>query len=156
ISPEQATGAASVVDARADVYSLGACLYEALTGTPPYGSGSPKTVFKNLREGTLKPVRSHRADCPEEIDAIVMKAIARSADYRFATALELAEALDAAGARLAPDPLSREGSIRFSSPDITPFRGDTQTSRPREEKLPVEPAAPKKKSHESKKPSAVA
>jgi serine/threonine protein kinase len=93
IAPEQAQGEASSVDARADVYSLGAVLYEAITGAPPYGSGNTRQIFKNLKTKTAEPVRFHRPECPESVDRVVMKALAKNRENRYATALEFAEAL---------------------------------------------------------------
>ena len=93
IAPEQAQGEASVVDARADVYSLAAVLYESLTGNAPYGSGNTKQIFKNLKHKQAENVRFARPECPEAIDKVVMKAIAKHRSDRYATALEFADAL---------------------------------------------------------------
>ena len=93
ISPEQAQGEASFCDARADVYSLAAVLYEALTGVPPYGSGNTKQIFKNLKTKNAEPIRTLRPECPEAVEAVVMKGIAKNRDSRFSSALELADAI---------------------------------------------------------------
>jgi serine/threonine protein kinase len=93
IAPEQATGDASRVDARADVYSLGAVLYELLTGLPPFGLGRPRTIFKALRERDPQPVSQRRHEVPAALERIVMKAISRNKDERYANAEALANAL---------------------------------------------------------------
>ncbi|MBX3468551.1 MAG: serine/threonine protein kinase [Planctomycetes bacterium] len=93
ICPEQATGEASRVDGRADVYSLGAVLYECLTGLPPHGVGRTKTIFKALREKDARPPSALRPEVPAELDRICLKALARDKDARYATAMELADDL---------------------------------------------------------------
>lgn len=95
IAPEQASGDASRVDGRADVYSLGAVLYECLTGLPPHGVGRTKTIFKALREKDVRPPSSLRPEVSPELDRICVKALAREKGERYATAGDLADDLDA-------------------------------------------------------------
>ncbi len=104
IPPEQAQGEASNVDARADVYSLAAVLYEAITGSPPYGAGNTKQIFKNLKTKIAETVRYSRPECPETIDRVIMRGIAKNRDARFDSALEFAEALARAAESLASLP----------------------------------------------------
>ena len=92
ISPEQALGEASRVTPRADVYSLGAVLYELLTGLPPYGVGSPRAIFRALRREDIKAPSTLRT-LPSSLDAVVLKALARSEADRYANAEEFANAL---------------------------------------------------------------
>jgi serine/threonine protein kinase len=104
IAPEQAQGDASRVDARADVYSLGAVLYECLTGLPPHGVGRTKAIFKALRERDPRPPSALRPEVPAELDAICMRALAKDKEARFNNAEALANAL---GAFLADQELGR-------------------------------------------------
>ncbi|MCA8921036.1 MAG: serine/threonine protein kinase [Planctomycetes bacterium] len=116
ISPEQATGEASRVDSRADVYSLGAILYELLTGLPPYGVGRPRTIFKALREREPRPVSQMREEIPEALERIVMRALARKQEDRYANAEELANALaDFLADFEEPDPLEVSNGLEISN-----------------------------------------
>ena len=75
LSPEQARG--ETVDSRSDVYSTGCLLYELLTGRPPFVGDSPVAVaYQHVREQAAPP-SDHDTDLPPEIDAIVMKALAK-------------------------------------------------------------------------------
>ena len=75
LSPEQARG--ETVDSRSDVYSAGCLLYELLTGRPPFVGDSPVAVaYQHVREPALPP-SDHDTDLPPEVDAIVMKALAK-------------------------------------------------------------------------------
>ena len=100
MAPEQVAG--ENVDARCDIYALGCVLYELVTGTRPF-EGSPVVVMgKQLREEAERPrSRAPQAIIPGELEALIMKALAKAKEDRFATALELREALEAALA--APD-----------------------------------------------------
>jgi serine/threonine-protein kinase len=99
MSPEQATGD-RVVDGRTDIYSLGAMLYEMLVGDPPHqASTSQAIIAKVLTERPSSP-RVSRPSVPPHVDAAVGKALEKLAADRFATAKELADALEAKGAPL--------------------------------------------------------
>ena len=92
LSPEQAQGEA--VDARSDIYSLGVVLYEMLTGRPPFSGDSPVAVaYKHVREDPPLP-SSIAPEVPQELEAIVMKAMAKNPANRYASAQEMAEDLD--------------------------------------------------------------
>ncbi len=84
LSPEQARG--ETVDSRSDVYSTGCLLYELLTGRPPFVGDSPVAVaYQHVREPALPP-SDHDTDLPPEIDAIVMKALAKRLEDRYQSA----------------------------------------------------------------------
>jgi serine/threonine protein kinase len=93
ISPEQALGEASRVDSRADVYSLGAILYELLTGLPPFGVGRPRTIFRALRDSNVRAPSELRTELPECVDELVLNALARDPKDRFANAEHFANAI---------------------------------------------------------------
>jgi beta-lactam-binding protein with PASTA domain/tRNA A-37 threonylcarbamoyl transferase component Bud32 len=84
LSPEQARG--ETVDSRSDVYSAGCLLYELLTGRPPFVGDSPVAVaYQHVREPALPP-SDHDTSLPPEVDAIVLKALAKRLEDRYQSA----------------------------------------------------------------------
>jgi hypothetical protein len=87
-SPERATGAAGL-DARTDVYGLGATLYAMLTGRPPVeGKSAAETIYKIHHEVPVPP-RQFQPGMPGALELAVLKMLARSPEYRFQAAAEL-------------------------------------------------------------------
>ena len=87
LSPEQARGES--VDARSDVYSLGCVLYEILTGEPPFTGDSPVAVaYQHVREDPVPPSQRHEG-ISADLDAVVLKALAKNPDNRYQTAAEM-------------------------------------------------------------------
>jgi len=87
LSPEQARGEA--VDARSDVYATGCVLYELLTGHPPFVGDNPVSVaYQHVREDPRPPSDSNR-DVPPDVDAVVLKALAKNRANRYQSAAEM-------------------------------------------------------------------
>ncbi|HWU86320.1 MAG TPA: hypothetical protein VN253_03565, partial [Kofleriaceae bacterium] len=95
MAPEQARG--EDVDHRADVYSLAAILYRAVTGHPAFtGKDVPTTLYEVVYRVPTQP--SFLAQLPADVDRVLAIGLAKRADDRFATALELARWFSAAAA----------------------------------------------------------
>ncbi len=93
MAPEQAL--ALPVDARADVFALGVILFELLTGTRLYGGAEELQILRTLTGTSAYPgPREYRPHVPEDLDAIVRRALARDASQRYANAQVLHEALE--------------------------------------------------------------
>jgi eukaryotic-like serine/threonine-protein kinase len=87
LSPEQARG--EQVDARSDIYSTGCLLYELLTGRPPFvGDSALSVAYQHVREAPTPPSALDPEISPE-IDAITLKALAKSLDDRYQSAIEM-------------------------------------------------------------------
>src|SRR6266508_1366113 len=108
LSPEQARGEA--VDARSDVYATGCVVYELLCGHPPFVGDNPVSVaYQHVREDPRSPSDTNR-DVTPDIDAVVLKALAKNPVNRYQSAGEMrADLLRAvAGRAVLATPVMRE------------------------------------------------
>lgn len=108
MSPEQASGSRHV-DARADVYALGCMLYEMLAGEPPFSGRSAQTVItRQLHDAPTPPSRLRRA-IPPNVEAAILKALAKTPVDRHPSVEAFVAALDAPLPR--PKPTARRRGI---------------------------------------------
>jgi serine/threonine-protein kinase len=93
MAPEQASGGAVEVGAPADIHALGAILYEALTGRPPYRGDSPEKTLQKILFEDVVPPSNLQPEIPRDLEAISLKCLEKSPNHRYASAVELAEDL---------------------------------------------------------------
>jgi len=93
LSPEQAEDS-HTVDIRSDLYSLGGTFYYCLTGQPPFAEGSvaQKLIWHQTRQP--KPISTYRKDVPEGVIQILNTMMAKNRDQRYATPMDVADALE--------------------------------------------------------------
>jgi tetratricopeptide (TPR) repeat protein len=94
MSPEQALAKHDLVDHRTDIYALGATLYELLTGRPAVGGQERQEILQRILAEEPVPPRRHQASIPRDLETVVLKALAKEPQGRYATAKEMAEDLD--------------------------------------------------------------
>ncbi len=151
--PEQAQGLVDVIDARSDVYALGAMLYEVLAGRPPYVGSSAAAVLEQVRRGPPAPVGAgddafatlsmgfglwpedaagpKRPALPLRLVAACERAMAREPLDRFASAAELAEALQGwlDGAQRRDEALKVLSQAAVKAPEAAALRAQAVTLR---------------------------
>ena len=93
MSPEQATGERTI-DARSDIYALGAVTYEMLTGEPPFTGPTIQVIVARLMADEPRPLVVQRKSIPDHVEAAVLRALEKVPADRFASATEFAAALD--------------------------------------------------------------
>src|SRR5206468_3817195 len=98
LSPEQAMGVE--VDARSDLFSLGSLLYECIAGKPPFSAGSPVEICAQVIREDPPPPSQVNPDVPQELDHIVLKALAKKPDARYQSAEEMISELQTAHSRI--------------------------------------------------------
>jgi len=100
MSPELAMGLARDVDARTDVFSLGATLWTLLAGQTPFRGKSQLDIVRAIMREPTPSLRARRAEVPEEIEAVIFKALQKDREARYPTAVEMATALNSCLVRL--------------------------------------------------------
>ncbi len=93
MSPEQAAGTHEEVGPPSDVYSLGAILYDLLTGRPPFEAATAIQTLTQVLDEDPVPVRVLNAQVPHDLETIVMKCLQKDPSVRYATATDLADDL---------------------------------------------------------------
>jgi serine/threonine protein kinase len=161
IAPEQMADTRSV-DARADVWALGVCAYELVTGKLPFKGSSVMDLAVRIAMDEVVPPRSLRSDTPPALEAIILRCLSKAPEDRYASAVELGAALGAAappdiarafvGSELKdsnnPSAMSKAAdTIPFADDDSLPATSATVTAALAEALAPlpstvIEPAAP--------------
>jgi serine/threonine protein kinase len=97
LAPERLEGRPAT--ARSDLYSLGVVLYEALSGAKPYSGDTPWGLGRAIADGRHRPLAEMVPGCPQALVATVERAMTGAPDDRFATAADMAAALDDVGVK---------------------------------------------------------
>ncbi|WP_243295951.1 serine/threonine-protein kinase [Geothrix mesophila] len=94
MSPEQARGEVSRLDRRTDIYSLGATLYQAVTGRPPVTGANALEILGAIAAHEVPSMRGPGLDVPRDLEAITLKCLEKERGRRYESARALAEDLD--------------------------------------------------------------
>ena len=135
MSPEQGLGHG--IDHRSDIYSLGVILYEMVTGRPPYQAETPMAIMIKHINDPLPPPHKYNPDLPDAVTAVVLKALAKNKEERFATAGEMVQALHRAVET--ETAVSRPPTVQ-SAPTITPPTDERKTAVATGSKQAVSPS----------------
>ncbi len=154
MSPEQALG--KPLDLRADIYSVGVIMYELFTGKVPFEAESFMGIL--TKHITTQPTPPRQAaperDIPVEVEAVILRALAKEAEDRYQSMADLAAELAAIAAQLAPEVLqprpSSQALAQIGKPLSTPMPARPATPRPTPmprppsgaQALPADDAAP--------------
>ncbi|RMG06526.1 MAG: hypothetical protein D6731_25575 [Planctomycetota bacterium] len=94
MSPEQAMGRNEELDARSDVYGLGAVLYECLTGTPPFNEATALDTMNAVVREPVRPPREHNPGISSETEQLCLRCLAKRPEHRYESAREVADEIE--------------------------------------------------------------
>ena len=123
MSPEQAEGRLDELDARTDVYALGAVLYELLVGSPPFRGQTDVDTLRQLMANEPSAPRRIRRDMPRDLEAITLKCLEKRPEQRYCSAQELAKDLQRFLARANCCPASSALATRLALDAAAARRG---------------------------------
>jgi len=93
MAPEQAGGAGKSVGPAADIYALGAILYELLTGRPPFQAATPLETILQVVKDEPPPPRAIHPNVPRDLETVTLKCLRKEPDKRYTSSAELVEDL---------------------------------------------------------------
>ncbi len=94
MSPEQARGDIDAIDERSDIYSLGAVLYEILTGVPPFKGKTVQETLENVKSSQAVDITIFEPAAPPDLCAVVAKTLTKDRESRYQSALEIAKEIE--------------------------------------------------------------
>jgi TonB family protein len=146
MSPEQAWG--KPIDRRSDLFSLGVVLHELLTGERLFRGDSDINVLEKVRLAEVPPPSSANPEVPHNLDAVVLKALAKEPDDRYANASDLLRDLDSVLYSYTPAPGSADVAIYLHR--LQAEEGAVAEAKEREAAQAVEEAEPTARKRKSK------